>query len=49
MARQLQTYRVQDRRWMAEGKLGDFDADGDMDIVKKPYNWSTPRIDSAGP
>ncbi len=28
-----------------EGKLGDLDGDGDLDILDKPYNWDTPRID----
>lgn len=28
-----------------EGKLGDFDGDGRLDIVNKPYTWDTPRID----
>jgi hypothetical protein len=28
-----------------EGKLGDFDGDGDIDIVNKPYTWMAPRID----
>jgi hypothetical protein len=28
-----------------EGKLGDFDGDGRMDILNKPYAWDAPRID----
>jgi hypothetical protein len=28
-----------------EGKLGDFDSDGDLDILNKPYTWDTPRVD----
>jgi len=28
-----------------EGKLGDLDGDGDFDILMKPYNHKTPRID----
>jgi len=28
-----------------EGKLGDLDGDGDIDILMKPYNHKTPRID----
>lgn len=28
-----------------ESRLGDLDGDGDMDIVGKPYNWETPRLD----
>jgi hypothetical protein len=28
-----------------EGKLGDFDGDGDTDILMKPYNHKTPRVD----
>ena len=28
-----------------EGKLGDFDGDGDLDILMKPYSHRTPRVD----
>jgi hypothetical protein len=28
-----------------EGKVADLDGDGDLDIVGKPYNWKTPRVD----
>ncbi len=28
-----------------ESKLGDLDNDGDLDILDKPFNWSTPRLD----
>ena len=28
-----------------EGKLGDLDGDGDLDILLKPYSHNTPRID----
>jgi sugar phosphate isomerase/epimerase len=28
-----------------ESKIGDLDNDGDMDILDKPYNWETPRVD----
>jgi hypothetical protein len=28
-----------------EGKLGNFDGDGGLDIVNKPYIWQTPRLD----
>ncbi len=28
-----------------EGKIADADADGDEDIISKPYNWKTPRLD----
>ncbi len=28
-----------------ESRLGDFDGDGDLDILGKPYNWDAPRID----
>ena len=28
-----------------ESRLGDLDGDGDVDILGKPYNWDTPRVD----
>jgi hypothetical protein len=28
-----------------EGKLGDFDGDGDIDVLNKPYTWNAPRLD----
>jgi hypothetical protein len=28
-----------------EGKIADLDGDGDYDILSKPYNWDTPRLD----
>jgi len=28
-----------------DSKVADLDGDGDMDIVGKPYNWDTPRVD----
>ncbi|MFN0156887.1 MAG: FG-GAP-like repeat-containing protein [Bacteroidota bacterium] len=29
-----------------ESRLADLDGDGDLDILGKPYNWNTPRIDA---
>jgi len=28
-----------------DSKVADLDGDGDMDILGKPYNWDTPRVD----
>jgi hypothetical protein len=28
-----------------DGKIADFDGDGDMDLLQKPYAWSAPRLD----
>ncbi len=28
-----------------EGRIADFDGDGDLDIVDKPYTWNAPRVD----
>ena len=28
-----------------EGKIFDFEGDGDYDILSKPYNWDAPRLD----
>lgn len=25
--------------------VADFDGDGDLDLLNKPYNWDTPRVD----
>jgi hypothetical protein len=28
-----------------ESRVGDLDGDGDLDILGKPYNWDSPRVD----
>jgi sugar phosphate isomerase/epimerase len=28
-----------------DGKLADFDGDGDLDVLQKPYAWDAPRVD----
>ena len=28
-----------------DGKIADFDGDGDLDILQKPYAWDAPRVD----
>ncbi|HRR25510.1 MAG TPA: FG-GAP-like repeat-containing protein, partial [Acidobacteriota bacterium] len=28
-----------------EARMADLDGDGDLDILGKPYNWDTPRVD----
>jgi sugar phosphate isomerase/epimerase len=28
-----------------DGRVADFDGDGDLDILQKPYAWDTPRVD----
>src|SRR5690606_3395115 len=28
-----------------EGRLGDFDGDGRLDVLNKPYAWDAPRVD----
>jgi hypothetical protein len=28
-----------------ESEIGDLDGDGDLDVLGKPYNWDTPRLD----
>ncbi len=28
-----------------EARLADLDGDGDLDLLNKPYNWETPRVD----
>lgn len=28
-----------------ESKIADLDGNGDLDILGKPYNWETPRLD----
>jgi hypothetical protein len=39
-----QTELVTGHGWH-EGRLADLDGDGDIDILNKPYNWQTPRVD----
>ena len=36
---------VHDHIGCHEGKIFDFEGDGDYDILSKPYNWDTPRLD----
>jgi hypothetical protein len=36
---------VHDNIGCHEGKIFDFEGDGDYDILSKPYNWDTPRLD----
>jgi hypothetical protein len=38
------TELVQGQGWH-EARLADLDADGDLDLLNKPYNWETPRVD----
>lgn len=28
-----------------DGRIADFDGDGDLDLLQKPYAWSAPRVD----
>jgi len=28
-----------------EARLGDLNGDGKLDVLDKPYNWETPRVD----
>ncbi len=34
----------QDEGWH-DGRVADFDGDGDLDILQKPYAWNAPRVD----
>jgi hypothetical protein len=38
------TVLVEGHGWH-EGRLGDVDGDGDLDVVNKPYTWNAPRLD----
>jgi len=38
------TVLVEGHGWH-EGRLADFDGDGDIDVLNKPYTWTAPRID----
>jgi len=41
----LQTIEVSTGIELHESKIADLDGDGDLDILGKPYNWETPRLD----
>ena len=38
------TVLVQGEGWH-DGRIADFDGDGDLDLLQKPYAWSAPRVD----
>ncbi len=40
----VKTLFVQHEGWH-EARLADLDGDGDLDLLNKPYNWDTPRVD----
>jgi hypothetical protein len=40
----MQTELVVGHGWH-EARLADLDADGDLDLLNKPYTWETPRVD----
>lgn len=39
------TCQVSEGIELHESKIADLDADGDLDILGKPYNWQAPRLD----
>ncbi len=39
-----QTVLTKSHGWH-EARLADLDGDGDLDVLNKPYNWQTPRVD----
>jgi hypothetical protein len=41
----FQTIKVSTGIELHESKIADLDGDGDLDILGKPYNWETPRLD----
>jgi hypothetical protein len=41
----LQETIVSTGQGIHEGRLGDFDGDGDLDILLKPYHHRAPRLD----
>jgi hypothetical protein len=41
----FQTIKVSTGIELHESRIADLDGDGDLDILGKPYNWETPRLD----
>jgi len=41
----FQTVEISTGIELHESKIADLDADGDLDILGKPYNWQSPRLD----
>ncbi len=41
----FKTVILDEREGWHDGKLADFDGDGDLDVLQKPYAWDAPRVD----
>jgi hypothetical protein len=41
----FRTERIDSGEGWHDGKIADLDGDGDLDLLQKPYAWSTPRVD----